>query len=317
MASWSVLTVAGVTAQWAGIPTAGGRLLLYVFPITVLVGVLAWRAAEGPPGRTAKPDRVVAGLVVVAALTAGFGAVTVAWRARQHPWIDPKTASQITASAAYLRGLGGDSPVVFVIGRSLSGKPSIQVVRAVLPPSLAVRAVQYFGTPAGFLSGAPPELGNVLPPSPRSDDIAISLQGLGPKAYRSAVATDPGSVIAPGVAVVQGPSPAGPLAPLRTPEGNTGRAGLVTVPLLVLGVLVLAGGGWSLTLLPPDPVVRVGLAPALGIAVISLATLAWDRLGLPLTGDLPLIPLVLSSAGGWLAALWLRLRPRRTPEPAS
>ena len=68
-------------------------------------------------------------------------------------------------------------------------------------------------------------------------------------------------------------------------------------------ILFLAGSGWAISLLPEDPATRVALAPALGIAAIVLAALAWDRVGLPLTGGDAVGPLAVAAVAGWAAAL--------------
>jgi hypothetical protein len=83
--------------------------------------------------------------------------------------------------------------------------------------------------------------------------------------------------------------------------------------MLILVVLFAVGGGWSLALLPSDPVIWISLAPALGMAVISLVALAWDRAGLPLSGNRPLITLVLAAVAGWAAALLVGFRRPPTP----
>src|SRR5207253_11299049 len=112
-----------------------------------------------------------------------------------------------------------------------------------------------------------------------------------------------------------GPVPVRPLGSVQAPFANSGRLGLLLIPALILAILLVAGGGRSLTLLPSDPIVRVTLAPALGVAVISVAALAWDRAGLSLRGNLPLVPVALSAASGWAAAVLVRFR-RRTSERA-
>ena len=317
MAAWMACTVIGVVAQWAGLPTAGGRLLLYLFPVTILTGVLAWELHRRMANRSPRPASAAATAVVVVALVGGFGALTAAWRWPQRPWIDPLAARQIASSGAYLERVP-NRPVVYVLGKSISGRPAIQTVRAVLPADIGSRAVQYYGTPADYLAGKRSARGAGRLPQPASSRVVILIQRLGPRGFASARASNPERVVAPGVLVLQGPLPA-PIAPADAPIANTGLGGLVLVSALVAVVLFLAGGGWSFLLLPPDPVVRIALAPALGMAVATLAALGWGRAGFALSGAEPLVPLGLAGGIGWavFAATSLRRARPTGPGPAA
>ncbi len=315
MAAWMACTVIGVVAQWAGLPTAGGRLLLYLFPVTILTGVFAWELHRRMASWSPRTASAAAAVVVVVALVGGFGALTAAWRWPQRPWIDPVAAQQIASSAVYLERVP-NRPVVYVLGKSTSGRPAIQTVRAVLPGDIAPRAVQYYGTPADYLAGNRSARGAGRLPQPASSRVVILIQKLGPRGFASARASNPERVVAPGVLVLQGPLPAGPIPPADAPIANTGLRGLVLVSILVAAVLFLAGGGWSFLLLPPDPVVRIALAPALGMAAATLAALGWGQAGFALSGAEPLVPLGLAGGTGWVLFAARSLRPVRPSGPA-
>jgi len=315
MAAWMACSVIGVAAQWAGLPTAGGRLLLYLFPVTMLTGVLAWDLHRRMANRSSRAAGAVAAVVVVVALVGGFGALTAAWRWPQRPWIDPIAAQQIASSGTYLERVP-NRPVVYVLGKSTAGRPAIQTVRAVLPADIAPRAVQYYGTPADYLAGNRSARGAGRLPQPASSRVVILIQKLGPRGFASARASNPERVVAPGVLVLQGPLPAAPIPPADAPIANTGLRGLVLVSILVAAVLFLAGGGWSFLLLPPDPVVRIALAPALGMAAATLAALGWGQAGFALSGAEPLVPLGLAGGTGWVLFAARSLRPVRPSGPA-
>jgi hypothetical protein len=93
---------------------------------------------------------------------------------------------------------------------------------------------------------------------------------------------------------------------------RTDLGALVSVSLLVVVALYVAGTGWAVALLPPIPAVRVGVAPGLGVASIVLLALLVDRIGLPITGMAALAPLAGAAVTGWAAA-WVRSRRDRRP----
>jgi hypothetical protein len=84
----------------------------------------------------------------------------------------------------------------------------------------------------------------------------------------------------------------------------------------VTTLLLVAGGGWAIALLPSDPIVRVGLAPGLGAAAVSLIALVWDRIGLGFGTHSGVGPLLLAGLLGWgLAGARWRFGGKAEPEP--
>ncbi|MGH2554346.1 MAG: hypothetical protein ACRDHO_01325, partial [Actinomycetota bacterium] len=121
----------------------------------------------------------------------------------------------------------------------------------------------------------------------------------------------PESFVSPGVLALNGPfSPE--VIPEQPPTtANTRLASLLwLVPVITL-ILLSMGGGWSIVLLPADPLVRTALSPALGLAVASLVALTWDRLSLGLHGWWAVGPLVVAGASGWALAWLLQKRSGR------
>ena len=115
-------------------------------------------------------------------------------------------------------------------------------------------------------------------------------------------------MVAQGVAVLNGPAPPAPLPLPAAVEANTRPIGLALAIVLILFTFLVVGSGWALALLPPDPLVRVGLAPGLGAASMILAGLGWDRVGLPFRGWASLGPVAIASVTGWALALIVAAR---------
>ena len=84
-------------------------------------------------------------------------------------------------------------------------------------------------------------------------------------------------------------------------------------PLLVLALGAIGWPWVAGTLRGASPRIRAGLAPAVGIAVISLAAIAVDALGLRLDGWGAYVALVIAVGGGLLLLVGLG---RHRPEPA-
>ena len=102
--------------------------------------------------------------------------------------------------------------------------------------------------------------------------------------------------------VLRGPVPPAPVRLSTPPSVSTSPVRLVLVSLGIVLLLSAVGGGWSVRLLPNDPMTRVALAPAFGIAAIMAFALAWTLVGLPLSRWGGVWPLVLAATVGWGAA---------------
>jgi hypothetical protein len=176
-----------------------------------------------------------------------------------------------------------------------------------LPPSALSHAHPYYGTLLDFQSGrALPDCG-ALEGSP----VVLMLRSFGASGFDAVEAATPERVVARGVLILQGPLPARPLPPPPPPlPGSPVVAWATALALLV--VLVVVGSGWSVGLLPPDPVTRVGLAPALGMSMLMFASLGWSAAGFPVRGASGIAPAIGATAIGWVVALAVRRRRGRT-----
>jgi len=81
----------------------------------------------------------------------------------------------------------------------------------------------------------------------------------------------------------------------------------------------IVGFGWARLILD-DAVDRIALAPALGVAVLTVAGIAVDRAGLRLSSDVAMSATLLATVAGYLAASaagYARVSTRRHPSEPS
>ncbi len=118
--------------------------------------------------------------------------------------------------------------------------------------------------------------------------------------------TPPGPTLIPGVVIVAGPTPATPVDVPPAPRAPSTGA-LAAFALVWLLMLMLAGSGWA-GLMGVDPIGRIALAPAFGLALLGPVGLLTGRVGLPFdrAGSAGLV--ALTAALGWGVDLLTRRR---------
>ena len=219
--------------------------------------------------------------------------------------------TQARTAGRYLDGVSrAGRPVIFVT----EGNPRLldRVVRSAVPPDLIADTWVFVGRPSDLAAAGPVD----DPSRPRLTEIAQKWWAaawpdpsqvfardplvirIGP-AGRTDGASEEGAVeLAPGVEVVHGPPPAASFAP-PAPFRATWTELLVATGLALV-VLIVVGGGWTLSMLEVSRLAAFGLAPAFGIAALILGGTVASRLGLSLArpgGSL----IVLAIGGvGWL-----------------
>jgi hypothetical protein len=273
---WSRFRVAGAVA--------GAALITAGLVVTLVVGVHAWDGESG----IMLPDRV----------------------------------QQVATAATYLRSVRARGPVVFVISTPYF-IPADRVIRAGLPGSLLASVRVFDGRAKDLLAGRPTVRQNRGPgdvssaaawPAVRDvlhdDYIAIYLS-----AFNPAFGPPPGArQVSPGVWVVRGPAPGRAIAASPAPDPDPRR--LASASLLLLLFLGVAGLGWTASLLDAGWLARVALAPAVGAAAISMATLPFARIGGPVGAGGAWITYLTIAAGGWVVLAAMRLiRTRARPTP--
>jgi hypothetical protein len=309
MAGWTVVTVAAALAQVAGVPVAGGRLLYYFFVPTILTGVLVWWLARYLAARAPGWTGVAVAAAITAVAVVGFG--TLAYRTGQSrvPWIEQSAVRQTVAAGAYVARYAPGRDVVYLIDTAPRHDPSTvgrwwHTVRAALPPDQVARAHRFIGSPSAFLAGPNPPVVRDSATATRlsSTPVAVILQRYDQQGFEQAKAAGRGAEVAPGVLVLQGPAPATPVRALVAPTANARPRSLLVVSVAVVVLLFLAGGGWSMSLVTGDAVLRAALAPGLGVAAIVLTGAAWDRVGFGFHGWEAAGPLIVAAAVGWALA---------------
>jgi hypothetical protein len=285
MAAWVLVTVAASIAQAFDLPVAGGRLLSYLFAVPLLTGVFLWQLSRilGDRYRTLG---VGLGAVIVIGAIVGFGLLAWQGEAGLKPWISPVAVRQVAAVGDYATRFAPGRPVVFLLTK---GEFSWRVVQASLPPEVVPTTRRFTGPFADF--------------HPGGGSVATVIQRYNADGYQAALRSEGWVRVAPGVAVLSGTVPNSPLG-MSPPAGNLRASSLLWIVLVLVGVLSAVGSGWTAALLPPDRVLRVLLSPGIGAAMITLAALAWDRVGFGFSRASVWGLLAATTLVGWLTARW-------------
>ncbi|HEV8572466.1 MAG TPA: hypothetical protein VGR49_05405 [Actinomycetota bacterium] len=313
LAAWMGSVVVGGLLQFGGVPVAGARLLNYFFVVPVLAGVACVWAASRLAGRGTLGRLVAA--VALLAVVAVFGRLVWGVERTREPWMESAGVDQAASAGAYVSRYapGREALLLLSVRQGISpDKPGHRwnVVLAAVPPDQVARTTWSTESPREYLSlenqGGSPE--------DASSPVVLVVKRYNQEGFREAV--DLGApLVAPEVAVLQGPAPIGFEPPASGPRASTSPASLAGIGVLVVAALFLSGSGWSAALLPADPVLRVTIAPALGTATLCLAALAWDRVGLGLWGLRAIGPLALSAGLGWSMVVLERWRRARGSRP--
>ncbi len=344
LACWTVVALAGILVYLSGRNAPAHRFLSFLMPLPILVAAAVLWAGTALAGIGAGGIRRMAGVALVVAAIAGFGALgyhdlygTLAGPSRGVEWLDPGKVQDAATAASYLdaAGIPDGMPVVFVIddqgSNPLSYVPEMTyMLRAVLPANRVPHVYVYVGNPEKYLAGRPtyrrhpktydvnanrfwPTIERLLPERP----VALLLSSYNPM-YRAEAARHPGRVVAPGVVALSGPRPASPVPVPPIPTGPRGAAQGALLGAAALIALTLTGWGWSLALLRTvvRPFESFALAPAFGLAFLIFGGIVSDALGLRLMGAGGALTAVGVAAAGWWAAT-MRRRPGPDREPGA
>jgi hypothetical protein len=323
--SWFVVTVVGVGLSLATGWLPADRFITFGFavPILAALGVArVWRWLKG--------HRALA-IVVTAAITLAMLAGSwIAWN-RQEPFTSAEEVAATTIANRYLAAVPAGGVHTFDISGagpdlSFTATRAGNAIRAAVPPE-RVRDVFVLVRAPDITVDASRSRKLLTRLSHRDVakakierglgrvDIAFALETFDPLGYEDADALGPEAEVARGVkvffnqAVVQPTdAPVDPLEPL-TPLGIT----LASVAVLV--VLGLAGYGWT-RLGIDDVLTAAAAAPAVGGAMLIVAGVALDILGVAI-GETPgaIAALAIGGGGGYLARFVLERRARTRPTP--
>jgi MFS family permease len=276
-------------------PFALGVPVLAILAIVTLASLASERL--GAPGRAVAAAVVLGGLLLAVGTPAAtfdpaYGAYTT------------QRMERARIAGRYVEQVGGDRPIVFTTRED----PRLidRVVRAWVPAERITDTWVYQGTPRDLVTGAPvsdPERAALSSSSqawwsrswPRPADVLDRdplVIDLGPTDRAPAGS----AVLAPGLSVVRGPMPA---AAEREPL-RLGWSGLLVAAIVSLLILAIVGGGWARVLLDVPATSAALLAPAFGIATLTIAGVAVGRSGIPLGGAAGLVLIGATGGAGWL-----------------
>lgn len=291
------------------------RLLTFSIGLPVL-GAAALAAFIRIADRVRPRVKGVAAIVGVITLLALLVVTTADWWGNNDRAFQPAQLAQVRAAGRYLERADVAGPVIFVVGgRSLPRQD--QIIRAGLPAELIPRALLYLGTATNLLAGRPTLTGDpkvdaesteawahvapILDEQPAMLELSTFQRGR----YRPVG----GIEVASGVRVLQGPALEN--GPVPTPPQEAAEPGALVLSAIGALLLIAAvGSGWSTWVMRGRPLSRLGLAPAFGIAALTLSGLVVDRLGFELGGAPGVAAVVSVTALGWFPTLRRRMRPR-------
>lgn len=287
LASWSLPAGIGLAAWWLfDLPTPPYRWVGFALGLPLLASL------SGPWLRerlSIEGSLVRSAAFLLALVPAGVLAISGAqvWWARS-PRIEPATFAELETVSSYLESSAPRAvPVVASLRPGNPGKAAALAFRAGLPGSRALEATTIgLSYRRGF--DAEPIFG--------PNAIVLHLESL------RARPPPTGTLLGPGVWLLQGPDPQATVVPGDPPRAP-GPVELVVVSAGWLTLLAFAGSGWA-TSLHVSLGERIGLAPAFGIAATVLAGVILSRAGIRPAGWGALSILVIATAGGWgVAAL--------------
>jgi hypothetical protein len=315
---WALTAGGGVVLIEAGMEVPAHRLVALAIAVPILAGVALATvlAAAGSSRRVWLA--VGAGVLAAAVVVGGAGLTASSWLERRAS-VDAGHLSALEVVVATVETAPPGRPVVVVVDsprQPVHGvTPAIRRIRALMDPARVADVHIFLGRPEDALAGRRTE----RPEDPEftrdsdlvwpavapvlDDDPVVIVSGLFYKGIAEVVAAHPEASRAHGLVAFG--VPIGQPQPEVEPHGF-GEA--VRTALLLFATVFVAGLGWSWWLLAPRPLLRTGMAPALGLGALGLAGFVADRLGLKVgSAGAAWGVLAAATAVGWMLVL-LRAR---------
>lgn len=260
-----------------------------------------------------------AGVAAVVVLLAIWGGGVI-WR-DSPTLMAPDRVKQLATAASYLENLPAGTPVI-VVAHSPRFTATDRVARSGMPADLIATMRTFIGDAGDLLASRPTKF---LPENPLAAAAAEAWPTVRPLLGHPFVAIylssfNPGSPppdgaapLAAGVSLLRGPAPVSPVVEAPPPGPAPGTL-LVAAAVAIL-LLVIAGSGWTAGLISASRLSQLAIAPAVGLAVITIVGISFARFGMPVRGGLAWAIIGVSTLGGWLTLLItrrprLRMRPR-------
>jgi hypothetical protein len=300
LAGWSSIAAVAVVAWFVlGLPLPPYRWAGFALsiPVAIVLGAFALGDRFERAGRRGGARIAVALGVAATLILAGAGAA-VWWHRGAR--LEADELEQLGTLSSYLEPLPVDTRLVLLLDHRRPGPPINRSWAGL--PAARLRHVQWV---EARIKPNAPDLGLPSAALARPGTVVVALD-----AYLEAA--NVGLLLGPGVRLVSGPPPGD--IEIGEPPRAPPALWLAITLVALLTVLVLAGGGWAAALSDLPPVGVVSVAPAYGIAILSVAGLVTGMLGLPLHG-LGGVSLVGGVAlTGWAVATVSRTR-RRSSSP--
>ena len=327
LGAWALLPAGAALLYATGLAVPVQRTLSFALAIPLLGGLAAIAAVRWLRARVGTVAGIAAAVLVAAALVVSLWFSWDVWRSRR-PWSDGRRLAEMHTLSRYLAGAAG--PAVIVVDsaatdiRSTAEFGTISVlrrVRAELPAAQALRTTVYLGDPDRLAAGRP----TFRPDVPGFDDLSRETW----VAVRPLLDEDPVVVMLRShlvgfgetlrrhpdwssngwMAVVEGPPAptAPPVSPARPAAGS-----LAAWWASSLAVIALAGAGWAGRFGAGSVSLRMGVAPAAGLAAVVVAGLVAERLGIRMGGAGGVMVVLVVTVAGAAAAV---TRPPRADDP--
>jgi hypothetical protein len=299
--------------------------LLVAVPGVVAVGAAVWWAGKRVEQRVPPSAGRVAAYGVLGVACALLAVPSMLRWYRYPILMRPEALQQAETAAGYVARLPAGEPFVFDID---ARGPAVvydaplreRMIRMALPSDRQEDLHLFVGRPSDLLAGGrthdtplrdritQPYWDDVRPILPLRPPVLV-LRAMGEMEFIEAV--DLGApVIGPGVALLQGPAPVRPLAEAPLPDGVPATATAVLWALVLLGLLSVAGAGWTSLILGPAPraLTFVSLAPLVGTGALCLGAFAATESGIRLRGAGGVAAYVMVTGAGLAAAWWAQRR---------
>lgn len=319
MASWLLVSIGAVVALRFGIGAPGQRLAAFCLPLPILAALGLARLM------TARRALAAAGVVLF---------VVVGWLAwgGQRPLVTRIALAQSRAAGAAFGRTAPGTAMVLVVD-DLSDKPGLFItryenyLRDEVPAARVPDVHVFVGTPTAYLAGRPSLTGGRehdamaltswadVRTLPAGRTLAVAIEAFDREGFAEVLALPGTTTPGPGVAALPGRTgvPCGPACPPNPALTEPGAGPLspwlpVWLAPALLALLGLLGYPWTrLALSGSDSSIPVALAPAFGLAALSLASVLCDVLGLRLSGAGGWVALAVA-ASGWVLSALLRGR---------